>query len=178
MSEKLNTVYIGLGSNVGDRLQNLQRALSCIKLLHNTTVKSVSSVYETLPFGKTEQSDFYNAVIKIETGYSPNELLKELKRIEKQIGRIERERWGPREIDLDILLFNELIFSDEIITLPHKGIIYRDFVLFPLIEVEPELINPVYNRRYKDFVDELENKYILKKLSDKLITENINLGCI
>ncbi len=178
MSEKLNTVYIALGSNVGDRLQNLQRALSCIKLLHNTTVKSVSSVYETLPFGKTEQSDFYNAVIKIETGYSPNELLKELKRIEKQIGRIERERWGPREIDLDILLFNELIFSDEIITLPHKGIIYRDFVLFPLIEVEPELINPVYNRRYKDFVDELENKYILKKLSDKLITENINLGCI
>lgn len=178
MSEKLNTVYIGLGSNVGDRLQNLQRALSCIKLLHNTTVNSVSSVYETLPFGKTEQSDFYNAVIKIETGYSPNELLKELKRIEKQIGRIERERWGPREIDLDILLFNELIFSDEIITLPHKGIIYRDFVLFPLIEIEPELINPVYNRRYKDFVDELENKYILKKLSDKLITENINLGCI
>ncbi|HQF43302.1 MAG TPA: 2-amino-4-hydroxy-6-hydroxymethyldihydropteridine diphosphokinase [Ignavibacteriaceae bacterium] len=178
MSEKLNTVYIGLGSNVGDRLQNLQRALSCIKLLHNTTVKSVSSVYETLPFGKTEQSDFYNAVIKIETGYSPNELLKELKRIEKQKGRIARERWGPREIDLDILLFNELIFSDEIITLPHKGIIYRDFVLFPLIEIEPELINPVYNRRYKDFVDELENKYILKKLSDKLITENINLGCI
>lgn len=178
MSEKLNTVYIALGSNVGDRLQNLQRALSCIKLLHNTTVKSVSSVYETLPFGKTEQSDFYNAVIKIETGYSPNELLKELKRIEKQIGRIERERWGPREIDLDILLFNELNFSDEIITLPHKGIIYRDFVLFPLIEVEPELINPVYNRRYKDFVDELENKYIVKKLSDKLITENINLGCI
>jgi len=178
MSEKLNTVYIGLGSNVGDRLQNLRRALSCIKLLHNTTIKSVSSIYETLPFGKTEQSDFYNAVIKIETGYSPNELLKELKRIEKQIGRIERERWGPREIDLDILLFNELIFSDEIITLPHKGIIYRDFVLFPLIEIEPELINPVYNRRYKDFVDELENKYILKKLSDKLITENINLGCI
>ncbi|MDD5608559.1 MAG: 2-amino-4-hydroxy-6-hydroxymethyldihydropteridine diphosphokinase, partial [Ignavibacterium sp.] len=110
--------------------------------------------------------------------YSPGELLNELKKIEKKIGRIKRERWGPREIDLDILLFNDLIFSDEIITLPHKGIINRDFVLFPLVEIEPEIIDPVYNRRYKDFIDELESKHILKILYDKLITENINLGCI
>lgn len=178
MSGKNNTVFIGLGSNVGNRLENLQRSISCINLLSNTIVKSVSSVYETLPFGNKDQSDFYNAVIKIETEYSPGELLNELKKIEKKIGRIKRERWGPREIDLDILLFNDLIFSDEIITLPHKGIINRDFVLFPLVEIEPEIIDPVYNRRYKDFIDELESKHILKILYDKLITENINLGCI
>lgn len=98
--------------------------------------------------------------------------------MKKKIGRVKRQRWGPREIDLDILIFNDLILSDEIITLPHKGIIYRDFVLVPLVEIEPGLINPVYNKRYKDFIDELENKYITKKLSDKLIMENINLGCI
>ncbi len=167
-----------MGSNVGNRLRNLQQAILCIKLLPNTEIKSVSSVYETLPFGKTEQPDFYNAVIKIETEYNPDELINELLRIEKNIGRIKREKWGPREIDLDILLFNDLIYSDEIITLPHKGIIYRDFVLYPLAEIEPELMSPVHNRRYKDFIYELENKYILKKLSDKLITENINIGCI
>ncbi|MDT3696376.1 MAG: 2-amino-4-hydroxy-6-hydroxymethyldihydropteridine diphosphokinase [Ignavibacterium sp.] len=178
MSEKLNIAFIGLGSNIGNRLENLQRSVSCIRLLDNTKVKSVSSVYETLPFGKIKQSDFYNAVIKIETEYKPKELLKELKKIEKKIGRVKRQRWGPREIDLDILIFNDLILSDEIITLPHKGIIYRDFVLVPLVEIEPGLINPVYNKRYKDFIDELENKYITKKLSDKLIMENINLGCI
>lgn len=84
MSEKLNIAFIGLGSNIGNRLENLQRSVSCIRLLDNTKVKSVSSVYETLPFGKIKQSDFYNAVIKIETEYKPKELLKELKKIEKK----------------------------------------------------------------------------------------------
>lgn len=71
-----------------------------------------------------------------------------LKEIENKIGRIQREKWGPREIDLDILLYNDLIISDEIITLPHKGLIYRDFVLVPLIEIEQEIIHPVFNKNY------------------------------
>ncbi len=176
-SSRKNIAYIGLGSNVGDRFKNLQLAVSQIGLLKDTIVKAVSSIYETLPFGKSDQPDFYNAVVKIETGLFPSELIIKIKEIEVQIGRIKRERWGPREIDLDILLFNNLVFSDEIITLPHKGIIYRDFVLLPLLEIEPELIHPVYNRSIKDFLTEIENNNIINKLSAKLITEDINLGC-
>ena len=176
-SERKNIAYIGLGSNVGDRFKNLQLAISQISLLNDTIVKVVSSIYETLPFGKSDQPDFYNAAVKILTELTPSELFKEIKKIEVQIGRVEREKWGPREIDLDILLYNDLVFSDEIITLPHKGIIYRDFVLLPLLEIEPEIVHPVYNRSLKDFLTEIENNNIINKLSAKLITEDINLGC-
>lgn len=109
-SSRKNIAYIGLGSNVGDRFKNLQLAVSQIGLLEDTIVKAVSSIYETLPFGKSDQPDFYNAVVKIETGLFPSELIIKIKEIEVQIGRIKRERWGPREIDLDILLFNNLVF--------------------------------------------------------------------
>ena len=176
-SEVKNIAFIGLGSNVGDRFNNLILAVSKIGLLTNTIVKDVSSIYETLPFGKPDQPDFYNAVVKLQTDFNPAELLNELKKIEVQLGRIKREKWGPREIDLDILFFNDLIISDEIITLPHKGIIYRDFVLFPLIEIEPELIHPVYNRKLKDFLSDNRNKNIINKLSAKLISEKLKLGC-
>ena len=115
-------------------------------------------------------------MIKITTTLNPQELFIELKQIEKKLGRIVREKWGPREIDLDILFFNDLIFSDEIITLPHKGIIYRDFVLVPLIEIEPELIHPVFNKKIVDFVLDLKTKNIINKLSEPLFTEENYLG--
>ena len=89
---------------------------------------------------------------------------------------MQREKWGPRKIDLDILFFNDLIFSDEIITLPHKGIIYRDFVMIPLIEVEPELIHPVFNKKVSEFISGLKSTNILSKRTEQLFMEEKNLG--
>jgi 2-amino-4-hydroxy-6-hydroxymethyldihydropteridine diphosphokinase len=166
-----NIVFIGIGSNAGNKIENIKSAIDLISRFEDCKVEKVSSIYETLPFGDIKQDNFLNAVIKITTSLNPQELFVELKRIEKKLGRIAREKWGPREIDLDILFFNDLIFSDEIITLPHKGIIYRDFVLVPLIEIEPELVHPVFNKKIVDFVLELKTKNIINKLSEPLFTE-------
>lgn len=167
MIEKLrNIVFIGIGSNEGDRLVNIKNAIILITKLNECKIEKVSSIYETLAFGKTDQQNFYNTVVKIKTELVVKDLFISLKEIEKKIGRISREKWGPREIDLDILLFNDLIFSDEIITLPHKGIIYRDFVLVPLIEIEPELVHPVFKRKISEFISELKTQNIIKKFSE------------
>ena len=171
-----NIVFIGIGSNEGNKTANIKSAIDLISKVEDCKVEKVSSVYETLPFGDIKQNNFLNAVIKITTTLNPQELFIELKQIEKKLGRIVREKWGPREIDLDILFFNDLIFSDEIITLPHKGIIYRDFVLVPLIEIEPELIHPVFNKKVVDFVLDLKTKNIINKLSEPLFTEENYLG--
>jgi len=167
----LNIAYIGIGSNEGNKRTNIKSAIDLINEIADCNIEKISSVYETLPFGDIEQDNFFNAVIKISTKLNPQELFIELKKIEQRLGRIIREKWGPREIDLDVLLFNDLIFSDEIITLPHKGIIYRDFVLVPLIEIEPELIHPVFNKKIVDFVLDLKTKNIINKLSEPLFTE-------
>ena len=170
-SEPLNIAYIGIGSNEGDRLANIKNAISMISNLDDCIVKKVSSIYETLPFGKIDQQNFYNAVIKIRTEISVKDLFIALKEIENKIGRIQREKWGPREIDLDILLYNDLIISDEIITLPHKGLIYRDFVLVPLIEIEQEIMHPVFNKKLSEFIDLLESRNIINKFSESQLLE-------
>jgi 2-amino-4-hydroxy-6-hydroxymethyldihydropteridine diphosphokinase len=144
--------------------------------LDGCNTEIVSSLYETSPFGNVNQNNFFNAVLKISTSLNHIQLFHRLKEIEKMLGRVQREKWGPRKIDLDILFYNDLIFSDEIITLPHKGIIYRDFVLVPLIEIEPELIHPVYNKKMADFVSGLKIKNIINKLSEPLFTEEKYLG--
>lgn len=172
----LNIAFIGIGSNVGNKIKNIKSAIEFINKLVKTSVEKVSSIYETLPFGDVKQDNFFNAVIKIFTTLNPKEFFTELKSIEQKLGRIKRDKWGPREIDLDILLFNDLIISDEIITLPHKGIIYRDFVMIPLIEIEPRLIHPVFNKKISEFVTELKTKNIINKLSEPLFTEEKYLG--
>lgn len=170
-TQKLNIVYIGLGSNEGNKIDYIQSAINEISKIESCSIEAVSSVYETLPFGNLSQSNFYNAVIKIKTKVDHITLLSKLKDIEKQLGRIKREKWGPREIDIDILFYNNLIFSNEIITLPHEGVIYRDFVLVPLCEIEPELMHPLFNKKVCDFIDDLKIKNIIKKVSFSLITE-------
>lgn len=166
-----NIVFIGIGSNEGNRLVNIKNAIILISKLNECKIERVSSVYETLAFGKTDQQNFFNAVIKIKTELAVDDLFISLKEIEKKIGRIQREKWGPREIDLDILFYNDLIFSNEIITLPHKGLIYRDFVLVPLIEIEPELVHPVFKRKISEFIDELETWNIINKFSESQLLE-------
>lgn len=164
-NEVINTVFIGLGSNKGDRLEFINLAINEIKLIDNCELKNVSSFYESAPFGKLDQDNFVNAVIKITTSQDHLSLLNELKIIEEKLGRIKREKWGPREIDIDILFFNDLIFSNEIITLPHEGVIYRDFVLVPLCEIEPGLVHPVFHKKVCEFIDGLKINNIIRKIN-------------
>ena len=160
----MNTAYIGLGSNEGNRIENINSAVKEIESLKECRVISISSFYESSPFGNVKQNNFINAVVKIATKDDHLSLLKKLKDIEQKLGRIKRERWGPREIDIDILFFNDLIFSNEFITLPHEGVIYRDFVLIPLCEIEPDIVHPVFNKKVCEFIDDLKIKNIIKKI--------------
>lgn len=140
---KTYSVFIGLGSNLGERHRYLNAAAAEILGLPNTKVVWYSSVYETDPHGVKDQPKFLNAVGELVTGLLPKELLAELKKIEQSVGRKGREHWGPREIDLDILLYDGLVYSDETVTVPHPELERRKFVLLPLREIAPDLVHPI-----------------------------------
>lgn len=133
-------VFIGLGSNLGDRLENLKRAVVLLGE-NGLTVEKVSSVYETDPVGPP-QPDFLNAAVKGSTDLAPDELLATLKRLEREMDRTAGERWGPREIDLDLLLYADLVLESEELCVPHADLTKRDFVMVPLLEIEPDLELP------------------------------------
>lgn len=126
---------IGIGTNVGDRLANIIEAL--VHLAEFAEVQACSSVYLTAPWGVTDQPDFYNAVAVVDVSISPHELLKKLKQIEETMGRVKTRHWGPRLIDLDILLFGNTAVKDDSLVIPHADLYNRAFVLGPLAEVDP-----------------------------------------
>lgn len=128
-----------------------------------------SSVYETKPFGYKDQENFLNAAIEVSTESPLLEVIGCLKRIEKELGRVPSERWGPREIDLDLLFYNDVVFSNEKVTVPHKEIASRDFVLVPLCEIIPGFIHPALNLKICDICISDTEKYIVKKLSDTIL---------
>jgi len=132
---------------VGVQINYIDSAVELIDQSPECEVEAISSIYETLPYGVVDQGNFLNAVLKIKTNFMPKELLHFLKSLENKVGRNITTKWGPREIDLDILFFNNLIYSDEEITIPHKDLLNRDFVLVPLIEIEPELIHPEFKKK-------------------------------
>ncbi|TMG02090.1 MAG: 2-amino-4-hydroxy-6-hydroxymethyldihydropteridine diphosphokinase [Chloroflexi bacterium] len=139
------TAYIGLGANTGNREANLRMALS--GLTRMARVEAVSSLYETAPVGsEEEQPAFYNAVCLIETGLEPESLLRFLKTLEHEIGRRPgAERWGPRPIDLDILLYEDRILQGDELEVPHPRLAERAFVLVPLAELAPDAREPRRN---------------------------------
>jgi len=140
----MTTVYLGLGSNMGDRRRNLEAALDALRAHPQIAVTAVSSFLETDPVGGPPgQGKFLNAAAKIETDLSPEALLEELKRVERALGRREGPRWGPREIDLDILLCGNTILDTEALTIPHPRMRERRFVLEPLAEIAPAARDPV-----------------------------------
>jgi 2-amino-4-hydroxy-6-hydroxymethyldihydropteridine diphosphokinase len=134
----LTEAFIGLGSNVGDRLTYLRRAVAALRSLG---VVRVSSVYETDPIGPPQRR-FLNAVAAVETVLRPRELFGELKRIEADLGRIARERWGSREIDLDLLLYDDETVDDADLVVPHPRLAERGFVLVPFVEIAPDATMP------------------------------------
>ncbi|MBC7186626.1 MAG: 2-amino-4-hydroxy-6-hydroxymethyldihydropteridine diphosphokinase [Calditrichaeota bacterium] len=134
--------FLSLGSNLGDRLRNLTLGMEAVAALPATRVVATSRFYETEPVGLQEQPPFLNAVMQIATSLSPHHLLRELQAIELRMGRQRLRRWGPRTLDIDIVLYGSVLFSDAMLTVPHPRFAERRFVLVPLAELAPTLIPP------------------------------------
>jgi 2-amino-4-hydroxy-6-hydroxymethyldihydropteridine diphosphokinase len=131
--------YLGLGSNLGERESHLRTAIQALDKLRGTRVIATSRLYCSKPWGKVDQPDFMNMAASIETELEPAELLGECKRIEREAGRTEGERWGPRVLDIDILLYDDLTLNSDTLSIPHLHMWQRQFVLAPLAELLPGL---------------------------------------
>jgi 2-amino-4-hydroxy-6-hydroxymethyldihydropteridine diphosphokinase len=134
--------FLGLGSNLGDRLTNLQAAVDALQVEPGLRVTASSRVWETVPVGGPPQPDYLNAVIRIETDLSARDLLDTGRRVEARLGRVRTERWGARTIDIDVLLFDEEVIEESDLVVPHPRLSQRAFVLLPLLEVTPDPILP------------------------------------
>jgi 2-amino-4-hydroxy-6-hydroxymethyldihydropteridine diphosphokinase len=148
----MTRVYVGLGSNLGDRQIFLGRALGMMRKLDATRLLRWSSAYETEPVGNKDQPVFLNLVAELDTNQSPDDFLRSLKLIEQQIGRSTTERWGPREIDLDILYFGNVIMNEDGLKIPHPEVANRRFVLVPLKDLAPDLVDPLHQRSVQDLL--------------------------
>lgn len=147
--------YVGLGSNLGNALENCEKALERISGLPRTRLVASSSFYLTSPVGYVSQSDFVNAVCEIKTELSPRELFCALKGIEQEMGRRPSFKWGPRLIDLDILLYNQAWIDEEDLQIPHPRLHERRFVLVPLCEIAPYVLHPLYGITMKGLLERL-----------------------
>lgn len=135
----MSTAYLGLGGNLGDRVQNLREALRRLAAAPGLLIGATSSVYETKPVGVAGQPDFLNMVVRVETTLAPRELLSLCLRIETELGRVRRDHWGPRTIDLDVLWYDGRTWCDSELVLPHPRLKERAFVLVPLAEIAPRI---------------------------------------
>jgi 2-amino-4-hydroxy-6-hydroxymethyldihydropteridine diphosphokinase len=138
----MTRAFIGLGSNVGDRLRTLQHAVRCLGATAGVQVTKLSSVYETEPIGPADQPWFLNAVAEMVTNLSPAALLVHTQAIERALGRVTTYRWGPRTIDVDILLYGTRRVKTATLVIPHPEICHRAFVMIPLLELEPRMTLP------------------------------------
>lgn len=135
--------YIGLGSNLAEPAKQIQQAVDAISTITNSSISALSSLFFSRPMGPQDQPDYMNAVLALDTDLTPIELLDALQAIENQAGRVRKDnRWGPRILDLDILLFDQQIIDSERLIVPHYGLKEREFVLRPLAEIAPQLILP------------------------------------
>lgn len=148
MSEEIlssHTAFVALGSNLGDRKENLHRALELLTQ-NGIDIVKVSKFIETEPYGVTDQPRFLNGVCQVKTVLKPLELLRLLLAVEKEMGRVRLRHWGERNIDLDLLLYEDVIMDTEELRLPHPDMANRDFVMLPLAEIAPELKHHVLNK--------------------------------
>ncbi|BAG13679.1 2-amino-4-hydroxy-6-hydroxymethyldihydropteridine diphosphokinase [Endomicrobiia bacterium] len=165
-----NAVYLSLGSNVGDRAENIVSALSFLQSSLFADIKKISSFYETAPIGPKQRS-FYNIVIEAQTDLKPDDLLLFIKQAEHILGRRKTIRWGPRVIDIDILLFCRKIINQTGLTVPHKEIQNRLFVLIPLSEIAGDFVHPVLKQKISGIL--YDKSLTLKCQKVKIIQTNI-----
>jgi len=147
--------YVGLGSNLGDRAAHLLLGLSALSRLPETRLLRLSPVYETDPVGPP-QPPYLNMVAELETELSPKGLLAEMLRVEKALGRERRERWGPRTLDLDLLLYGDLVLEEEGLSVPHPRLHERAFVLVPLLDLLPEGRHPLLGQSFAELLASLD----------------------
>ena len=174
MTEKPKiTAYLSLGSNIGDRMKYLSGAEALLSENSEVEVVKASKVYETEPWplhevpnnrkghphAESGQDWFLNQVIKVETTLFPLSLLKVLDEIEEKLGREHKQHWGSREIDLDILLYNGEVIDLRELEVPHRHMTDRQFILIPLLEIEPNIKDPVSGRSYQEFLDEIKDDH-------------------
>ncbi len=148
------TVYLGLGANLGDREANLRAARERLQEL-GVELERCSSLYESEPWGVRDQPRFLNAVCRAHTALSPQELLRLAKQVERDLGRRPGVRYGPRPVDVDILLYDDLVLDTPDLTIPHPRLAERAFVLVPLAELAPELVVPGLGRRVRELLERL-----------------------
>ncbi len=153
------TVYLGIGSNLGDRAANIEKALMFLKEHEEIKVLSISAMIETEPVGGRQQGKFLNGAIKIDTDLMPLDLLSQLKMIERRLGRVKTEELNaPRPMDLDILFYDDVVIIEgKSLTIPHPGLAERYFVLKPLSEIAPDFMHPRLNKTIKELCEVLES---------------------
>ncbi len=145
-----HTIYLALGSNLDNRLENLKEAIAALP--PQMVVKAKSHVYETLPWGYEDQPKFLNQVLKAQTYVEPEPLLKHIKRLELALGRKPSFQNGPRLIDIDILFYDDLVLNTPALTLPHPRLHERGFVLLPLMDIAPDLVHPLTKKSVREMV--------------------------
>lgn len=153
-------VFLSLGSNMGDKLANIQQAVSSLAFCDKIKIVKTSSFYETEPWGNKNQEWFLNAAMAIDTDFTPMELLDYCQKIEIQLGRMRNQklRWMQRAIDIDILMYDDKIISNgDVLNIPHPYMHERAFVLVPMLEVKQDLVHPVLKKTIAQLYDELEN---------------------
>lgn len=164
-----NIAYIGLGSNLGDRSHYLFSAIKSIQEHHEIDIMSFSSIYETVPVGYEDdtQDNYLNMVIKVCTELSAVDLLRVLQKVELDFGRERKIRWGPRTLDLDILLYNHENIESEHLIIPHPRMTQRAFVMLPLIEVAKDIQIPLVEMPLSELIDELQDREGVREWKQK-----------
>jgi 2-amino-4-hydroxy-6-hydroxymethyldihydropteridine diphosphokinase len=164
----MNRVFIGIGSNLGDKIDNCRKAINEITAF--AEIVNVSSLYETEPVGNEDQPNFINCAVEIKTDLSPHELLSHLNSVEDKLGRVRGEKWGPRVIDLDIIFYDDLVMKDDDLIIPHPRAHLRRFVLEPICEIARDFIHPELKTSILELLEKLGDSKMVIKLEQPFTT--------